>query len=89
MHAAVFVSSISKTTIQRIAPTAQSEKNRPSPSVCANGAMRKTAEERFNMLARGWLAYPVTPITFATTAEERLYMSPLGLQIIYTTALRR
>ena len=23
---------------------------------------RKTAEERFNMLARGWLAYPVTPI---------------------------
>ena len=34
----------------------------PSPSVCANGAMRKTAEERFNMLARGWLAYPVTPI---------------------------
>ena len=22
----------------------------------------KTAEERFNMLARGWLAYPVTPI---------------------------
>ena len=27
---------------------------------CANGAMRKTAEERFNMLARGWLAYPVT-----------------------------
>ena len=62
MHAAVFVSSISKTTIQRIAPTAQSEKNRPSPSVCANGAMRKTAEERFNMLARGWLANPVTPM---------------------------
>ena len=23
---------------------------------------KKTAEERFNMLARGWLAYPVTPI---------------------------
>ena len=23
--------------------------------------MQKTAEERFNMLARGWLAYPVTP----------------------------
>ena len=33
----------------RIAPTAQYT------------AMRKTAEERFNMLARGWLAYPVTP----------------------------
>ena len=22
----------------------------------------KTAEERFHMLARGWLAYPVTPV---------------------------
>ena len=32
----------------------------------------KTAEERFNMLARGWLAYPVTPAAHATTAEERL-----------------
>ena len=41
--------------------------HRPPPSSdCANGAIhhhrRKTAEERFNMLARGWLAYPVTPI---------------------------
>ena len=36
-------------------------KTHPSSSDCANGAMRKTAEERFNMLARGWLAYPVTP----------------------------
>ena len=36
---------------------------RPSSSDCTNGAIRKkTAEERFNMLARGWLAYPVTPI---------------------------
>ena len=38
----------------------------PSSSYCANGAIhrhrRKTAEERFNMLARGWLAYPVTPM---------------------------
>ena len=34
----------------------------PSSSDCANGAMRKTAEERFHMLARGWLAYPVTSI---------------------------
>ena len=37
----------------------------PSSSDCANGAMhrhrRKTAEERFHTLARGWLAYPVTP----------------------------
>ena len=37
-------------------------KKRPSSMVCAIGAMQKTAEERFNMLARGWLAYPVTPI---------------------------
>ena len=33
----------------------------------------KTAEERFNMLARGWLAYPVTPTHHPSTAEERLY----------------
>ena len=35
-------------------------------SDCTIGAIhrhrRKTAEERFNMLARGWLAYPVTPM---------------------------
>ena len=43
-----------------------------SSSDCANGAMRKTAEERFNMLARGWLAYPVTPTHHPSTAEERL-----------------
>ena len=50
---------------------------KPSSSDCTNGAMqknaliiglrqrrdaKKTAEERFNMLARGWLTYPVTPI---------------------------
>ena len=36
------------------------------PSVCPLVAIhrhrRKTAEERFNTLARGWLAYPVTPM---------------------------
>ncbi len=61
---------------QRIAPTARCEKTPfaiglrqrrnakkpPSPSVCANGAMQKTAEERFHTLARGWPAYPVTSI---------------------------
>ena len=36
------------------------------------GASQKTAEERFNMFARGWLAYPVTQVAHATTAEERL-----------------
>ena len=48
----------------------------PSSSDCANGAIHrhaKTAEERFNMLARGWLAYPVTPTHHTSTAEERLY----------------
>ena len=45
----------------RIAPTAQYT------------AIGKTAEERFNMLARGWLAYPVTPTHHPSTAEERLY----------------
>ena len=49
---------------------------RHHPSDCANGAIHhhreKTAEERFNMLARGWLAYPVTPTHHPSTAEERL-----------------
>ena len=36
----------------------------PSPSATIHRIARceKTAEERFNMLARGWLAYPVTPM---------------------------
>ena len=51
----------------RIAPTAQ---------YTAIG--EKTAEERFNMLARGWLAYPVTPTHHPSTAEERLYTSTHG-----------
>ena len=38
----------------------------------------KTAEERFHMLARGWLAYPVTLVACATTAEERLYKDAAG-----------
>ena len=37
-----------KTTIHRYATTAR--------------CIAKTAEVRFNMLARGWLAYPVTPM---------------------------
>ena len=55
-------------------------------------ASPKTAEERFNMLARGWLAYPVTPwhtqlppksgcrkmLRRGKTAEERLYMLARG-----------
>ena len=36
---------------------ASSLKKSPHPARCIT---KKTAEERFNMLARGWLAYPVT-----------------------------
>ena len=64
---------------------------------------RETAEERFHTLARGWLAYPVTPAAHATTAEERLQkyhrhvFSEIAdakllakiYPVIYTTALRR
>ena len=50
----------------------------------------KTAEERFNMLARGWLAYPVTPTHHPSTAEERLYKRhPIGLPRRRATALFR
>ena len=46
--------------------------HRPPSSYCPIGAIhrhrRKTAEERFNMLARGWLAYPVTPTHHPSTA---------------------
>ena len=37
---------------------------------------QKTAEVRLYMLARGWLAYPVTPMRTPATAEERLYKTP-------------
>ena len=51
----------------------------------------KTAEERFNMLARGWLAYPVTPTHHPSTAEERLYKRhPIGLpRPVTPCAIRR
>ena len=41
-------------------------------SVGGTFTKKKTAEERFHMLARGWPAYPVTPVARATTAEVRL-----------------
>ena len=67
-----------KTTIHRHAPTAR--------------CITKTAEERFHMLARGWLAYPVTPmhtqlppkcgcrerLRRGKTAEERFNMLARG-----------
>ena len=66
-HHPSYCASTSSAITHRIAPTTQYI------------TMRKTAEERFNMLARGWLAYPVTPMHHTSTAEERLYMSSLGL----------
>jgi len=45
-----------------IAPTAQCEKPPIIIGLRQRRDAEKTAEERFNMLARGWLAYPVTPI---------------------------
>ena len=63
---------------------ASPSKKPPSSSHCANGAIhhhrRKTAEEWFNMLARGWLAYPVTPMHHPSTAEERLYKRHPGMR---------
>ena len=88
----------------------------PSSSHCANGAYpskkppsicaihrhrRKTAEERFHTLARGWLAYPVTPMHAHLPPKSGCICHPpicksndthsnaITLQIIYTTALRR
>ena len=70
---------------------ASPSKKTPSSSHCANGAARctamgKTAEERFNMLARGWLAYPVMPGCAICaihhhrrkTAEERFHTLARG-----------
>ena len=58
-------------------PTVPSPHRPPSSSYCPIGAIHrhreKTAEERFHTLARGWLAYPVTPTHHTSTAEERLY----------------
>ena len=51
----------------------------------------ETAEKRFHMLARGWLAYPVTPTHHPSTAEERLYnRHPIGLpRPVTPCAIRR
>ena len=71
--------------IHRIAPTAHPHrKNRHhhpiAPSARYTAIGEKTAEERFNMLARGWLAYPVTPTHHTSTAEERLYKRHPGMR---------
>ena len=64
---------IDKTILHLHAPTCDaSQKNILHRYAPTCGASQKTAEVRFHMLARGWLAYPVTPAAHATTAEERL-----------------
>jgi len=64
---------IDKTTIHWYAPTCgASQKTILHWHAPTARCIAKTAEVRFNMLARGWLAYPVTPAAHASTAEERL-----------------
>ena len=55
-------------------------KNRHHHPIAPTARCEKTAEERFNMLARGWLAYPVTPTHLPSTAEERLYKRHPGMR---------
>ena len=71
MHAAVFVSSISKTTIQRIAPTAQCEKN----ALIIGLHQRRDAKNRrraVSYVSTGLACLPRDINARATTAEERL-----------------
>ena len=69
----------------------------PSPTA----QCEKTAEERFHTLARGWLAYPVTPIHSLLPPKSGCICHPsvcksndthtnaITLRIIYPTVLRR
>lgn len=61
---------------------------------------RETAEEQLHTLARGWIAYPVTPRTHIYRRRAVVDVdswpvcksnntTAITLQIIYTTALRR
>jgi hypothetical protein len=72
-----------------IAPTAQCKKPPIAIGLRQRRDAKKTAEERFNMLARGWLAYPVTSIHSQLPPKSGCRNHIPGLQIIYTTALRR
>ena len=44
---------------------------------------KKTAEERFNMLARGWLAYPVTPMHRNYRRRAVVYVTPRPANNLY------
>ena len=72
-------------------PSAVASPHRPPSSPIGLPHRGETAEERFNMLARGWLAYPVTPTHHPSTAEERLYKRhPIGLpRPVTPCAIRR
>ena len=48
----------------------------------------KTAEEQFNMLARGCLAYPVTPVACATTAENHRHIHRRGATTLFRNPVR-
>ena len=88
MHAAVFVSSISKTTIQRIRQRRNAEKT----ALIIGLHQRRDAKNRrraVSYVSTGLARLPRDINARASTAEERLYMSSPALQIIYTTALRR
>ena len=52
---------LTSSAIHRIAPSSAIPRFAPLVAM-HHRHRRKTAEERFNMLARGWLAYPVTPM---------------------------
>ena len=55
---------ITKTSFRQDAPSPSGKNRRREdcPLVAIHRHRGKTAEERFHMLARGWLAYPVTPM---------------------------
>ena len=61
------------TALRRLPHPIVRHHHRFAPSAQCIAIGEKTAEERFNMLARGWLAYPVTPTHHQSTVEERLY----------------
>ena len=64
--------SYASTVLARLPRDTSGTRNYRRSAVVERCCVEKTAEERFHTLARGWLAYPVTPVEHATTAEERL-----------------
>ena len=77
---------LTSSAIHRIAPS--SAIHRIAPLVAMHHRhRRKTAEERFHTLARGWLAYPVTPsirILMLTSPNFQLVRSRLRTSPVLT-----